>query len=201
MTDGVTPPARDAAGDVARLTALVRDVPWFMAALRAGRELGLAQWCIGAGALRNLVWDALHGHAQRTAPADVDFAFFCADDLGAARDAALQRRLGELCPGLPWEVTNQAGVHLWFEAHFGHAVEPLLSLEDAIATWPEPATAVGVWLDARDTLHVIAPHGLQDLLGLRVRHNPVRASVDTYLERCASKRYAERWPGVTVEPA
>jgi hypothetical protein len=186
--------------DVARLTALVREAPWFMAALRAGRELGLAQWCIGAGALRNLVWDALHGQA-RSELADVDFAYFCAADIGAARDAALQRRLAERCPGPPWEVTNQAGVHRWFEAHFGHAVEPLQSLHDAVASWPEPATAVGVWLDGEDALHVIAPHGLADLLGMRIRRNPVRVSIETYRQRCASKRYAERWPRVVVEPA
>ncbi|WP_310332846.1 nucleotidyltransferase family protein [Roseateles asaccharophilus] len=172
-----------------------------MAALRAGRELGLASWCIGAGALRNLVWDALHGHAQHSTLADVDLAYFCATDLAPARDAELQHRLSALCPGLPWEVTNQAGVHLWFEQHFGHAVAPLLSLEDAIASWPEPATAVGVWLDARDALHVIAPLGLNDLLGLRVRRNPARVSLETYRERCATKRYAERWPRVVIEPA
>jgi hypothetical protein len=197
----VTTAAQAPAEDAARLTALVRATPWFMAALRAGRALGLAHWCIGAGALRNLVWDALHGHAQPSALADVDFAFFCADDTSTARDAALQRRLGDLCPGLPWEVTNQAGVHLWFEAHFGHAVAPLHSLDDAIASWPEPATAVGVWLDAQDVLHVIAPHGLHDLLGMRVRRNPACVSLGTYRQRCASKRYAEHWPRVTVEPA
>jgi len=183
-----------------RVTALVREAPWFMAALRAGRELGLAQWCIGAGALRNLVWDALHGQ-PRSALADVDLAYFCARDIDPARDAALQRRLLELCPELPWEVTNQAGVHVWFERCFGHAVEPLRSLHEAIASWPEPATAVGVWLDDADALHVIAPHGLADLLGMRVRRNPVRVSVETYRERCASKRYAERWPRVVVEGA
>ncbi|WP_369819220.1 nucleotidyltransferase family protein [Pelomonas sp. Root1444] len=185
--------------DVERLTALVRGTPWFMAALRAGRELGLAQWCIGAGALRNLVWDALHGQ-PRSELTDVDFAYFCAADIGPARDAGLQRRLGALCPGLPWEVTNQAGVHLWFEACFGQAVEPLHSLADAIATWPEPATAVGVWLDTADALHVIAPHGLDDLLHMRIRRNPVRVSMETYRARCASKRYTERWPQVVIEP-
>jgi uncharacterized protein len=178
--------------DVAQLRALVRETPWFMHALQAARALGLARWCIGAGALRNLVWDALHGHAKPSALADVDLAYF---------DAANQRRLVERCPNLPWEVTNQAGVHLWFEAHFGHAVEPLRSLEDAVASWPEPATAVGVWLDRYDALQVIAPHGLADLLGMRVRRNPVRVSVETYRQRCASKRYAERWPRVVVEPA
>lgn len=184
--------------DVERVTALVCETPWFMAALRAGRELGLAHWCIGAGALRNLVWDALHGQ-PRSELADVDFAYFCASDLDPARDAALQCRLLTLCPDLPWEVTNQAGVHLWFERHFGHSVEPLNSLHDAIASWPEPATAVGVWLDDRDALHVIAPHGLADLLGMRVRRNPVRVSVETYRARCESKRYAQRWPQVVVE--
>lgn len=188
-------------GGADRLAGLVRAAPWFMAALRAGRELGLAHWCIGAGALRNLVWDALHGHAQPSAPADVDFAYFCGQDLSPARDAELQRRLCALCPGLPWEVTNQAGVHLWFESCFGQAVAPLRSLDEAIATWPEPATAVGVWLDGQDRLHVIAPHGLGDLLGMRVRRNPVRVSIETYRERCASKRYEQRWPLVTVEPA
>lgn len=187
--------------DVERLTALVRATPWFMTALRAGRELGLAHWCIGAGALRNLVWDALHGRAAPAELADVDFAYFCADDLDPVRDAALQRRLLEACPGLPWEVTNQAGVHLWFERHFGHAVEPLRSLEEAIASWPEPATAVGVWLDHDDALHVVAPHGLADLLGMRIRRNPARVSLETYRQRCASKRYTERWPRVVVEPA
>ena len=36
--------------------------------------------CIGAGALRNLVWDALHGQ-PRSGLADVDLAYFCAHDL------------------------------------------------------------------------------------------------------------------------
>lgn len=34
-----------------------------MTALRSVRALGLGSWCIGAGAIRNLVWDTLHGFA------------------------------------------------------------------------------------------------------------------------------------------
>jgi hypothetical protein len=36
---------------------------------------------------------------------------------------------------------------------------------------------------------------------MRIRRNPVRVSIETYRQRCASKRYAERWPRVVVEPA
>ena len=186
--------------DAERVVALVRATPWFMAALRAGRSLGLTHWCIGAGALRTLVWDALHG-LPPTPLADVDLVYFCAADLSPERDAALQHRLAEQLPELPWEVTNQAGVHLWFERCFGDAVEPLRSLEDALASWPEPATAVGVWLGDRDALHVIAPLGLDDLLSMRIRRNPARVSAETYRQRCESKRYVERWPRVVVEGA
>lgn len=182
----------------AQLIELIRATPWFMDALRAVRSLELASWCIGAGAIRNLVWDALSGHVERSELADVDVALLDPHDLRGERDAALQRALTERMPQVPWEVTNQAAVHLWFESYFGHAVAPLQSLEEAVGTWPEYATSVGVWLDAEDRIHVIAPHGLDDLFGMVVRHNPTRASVRNFQDRTEAKRYTERWPGVTI---
>lgn len=187
--------------DRARLAALARATPWFMQALAHVRALRLRTWCVGAGAVRTLVWDALHGFATPSALADVDVAWFDADDLTPGRDAALQAQLRRAAPHIPWEVTNQAAVHLWFEGHFGQAVTPLRSLEDAVASWPEFATAVGLWLDDDDGLHVIAPHGLDDLFAMVVRRNPVRVSVQAYRERVASKRPAQRWPRVTVVDA
>ena len=184
--------------DADRLVAIARATPWFMQALTQVRALRLAAWCVGAGAVRNMVWDALHGHATPSALADIDVAYFDADDLSPQHDDALQRRLQAMAPATPWEVTNQAGVHRWFEQHFGHAVAPLRSLEEAVASWPEYATAVGLWLDDDDRLHVIAPLGLDDLFAMVVRRNPARVSVETYRQRVASKRYAQRWPRVTV---
>jgi hypothetical protein len=198
MVEGVWPRTGPEPSDQQRLLALARATPWFMQALAHVRALHLSAWCVGAGAVRNLVWDALHAHAAPSTLADIDVAFFDASDLSPARDAALQDRLSAASPGTPWEVTNQAGVHLWFERHFGHAVAPLRSLDEAVASWPEYATAVGLWLDAADCLHVIAPYGLDDLFGMVVRRNPARASLATYRERVASKRYAQRWPRVRV---
>jgi len=180
-----------------RLLELVQGEHWLMDALRYARSLGLPDWCLGAGVLRNLVWDHLHGHPQATPAADLDLCFHDPQNLSAARDAALQR----LRPAIPWEVSNQAGVHLWFDAHFGHAVEPLRSLEHALSTWPETATAVGVRLEANERLTVLAPFGLEDLFAGVVRRNPARVSVATYLHRVQSKRYAERWPGLQILPA
>ena len=67
-------------------------------------------------------------------------------------------------PALRWEVTNQATVHDSFANNFGQVVPPLRSLEEGVATWPEFATCGGVKLDDRESIGVVAPHGLDDLL-------------------------------------
>ncbi|WP_229223713.1 nucleotidyltransferase family protein [Duganella sp. sic0402] len=185
----------------ARLRQLAQSSTWLMPALRAVRELGLPSWCIGAGAVRNLVWDALHGYATPTHLPDIDVAYFDASDLTPARDADIQHRLSVLMPDTPWEVTNQAAVHHWFAEYFGHAVEPLTSLHEAVASWPEYATSVGLCLHADDSIEVIAPHGLDDLFNCVVRRNPTRVSLDTYHQRTTQKNYAARWPRVTVHTA
>ncbi|MCW7536555.1 nucleotidyltransferase family protein [Aquabacterium sp. A7-Y] len=195
------PPQPSPAALEERLAAIVGASTWFMPALRAVQGLGLASWCIGAGAVRNLVWDVLHRHERPSFLSDVDVAYFDRDRLDPERDAELQRQLAATLPGLPWEVTNQAAVHTWFENCFGHAVAPLRSLDEAVASWPEYATSVGVYLRQDHSIGVIAPYGLQDLFGMVVRRNPARVSVATYRERIERKRYPERWPRVTIIPA
>ena len=177
----------------ARLVLLVRSSAGLMAALRAVRELGLDSWCIGAGAVRSLVWDTLHGYTVPSPLDDVDVAYF-EQAAKACRDAELERALRLAMPAVSWEITNQATVHEWFRTALQMDVAPLPTLEAGIATWPEYATCVGVTLNADDSIGVIAPHGLEDLFALRVRHNPLRADAATYRRRLAAKRFAERWP-------
>ncbi|NTY40047.1 nucleotidyltransferase family protein [Burkholderia diffusa] len=181
-----------------RLVEIARQSSWHMSALSTARGMGLKSWCIGAGVIRNLVWDSLHGYVTPTRSADVDVAYFDPSDLSSAREAEIQGRLTEQCPEIPWEVTNQAAVHLWFESAFGHPVSPFSSLAEAIASWPEYATAVGLTLLDDGTIHVWAPYGLDDLFSMVVRRNPARVSIDTYHRRIEQKRYKERWPRVTV---
>jgi hypothetical protein len=181
--------------------AIVRGTPCLMEALRAARDVDPPDWLVSAGALRNAVWDHLHGFATPSRLADIDVGFFDAADLTPARDRSVEDALRARLPDVPWQAKNQAAVHLWYEGRFGYAVEPLASTADAVATFPETAVCVGVRLLADDTLRVEAPYGLDDLLGLVNRHNPARASVEIYEERLASKRITERWPQVTVVPA
>ncbi len=180
------------------LTSLVRGAPWLLRALHAVRALGLPEWCIGAGAVRNLVWDAQHGFAAPSHLPDVDVAYFDPAHLDTQRDAAFERELSRVMPGTAWDVTNQAAVHTWYEARFGSTVLPLRSLAEGVGTWPEYATCVGITLRADDDLDVVAPHGLGDLFAMVVRRNPVRVTAEAYRARVAQKRFQERWPRVTV---
>lgn len=169
-----------------------------MDALRAVRSVGAPEACIGSGAVRNAVWDALHGHSTPSSLADVDVPYFDPNDLTQAAEERYEKQLKELRPELTWDVKNQAAVHLWFHKVFGHEVEPLRSMRDAVATWPETAVAVAVSLRADDAIAVNAPLGLEDLFSMVVRRNPKRVSVETYRKRIAEKMYTERWPRVRV---
>jgi uncharacterized protein len=184
-----------------RFEEIVRTTPWLMEALLAARDVDAPQWLVGAGALRNAVWDRLHGFAEPTPLADLDVAFFDPADLTPARDDEVEAALRARRPEVPWEAKNQAAVHLWYPRRFGLEVEPFTSAAKAVATFPETATAVGVRLEHDDGLTVVAPYGLDDLLGLVHRHNPRRATVELYERRLATKRIAERWPRVTIVPA
>lgn len=174
-----------------QLEAVVRRDAVFMAWLEAARECCPREWAIGAGALRNLVWDRLTG--RRNPPADVDVAFF-----GGARESDVERCLRTRLPSAPWQAKDQALVHTWYERVFGFAVEPLTSLADAVATWPETCTSVAVRLRSDGGLDLFAPCGLEDLFGMVLRRNPRRARVEDFRRRLAQKRITERWPGVTV---
>lgn len=184
-----------------RLATIARESEWFWSALVAVRSLNLPSWCIGAGAVRNLVWDSLHDFQTASPLSDIDVAHFDASDLSGKCDANIQRRLNGIRPNTPWEVTNQAAVHTWFEATFGRPVSPLASLEDAVASWPEFATSVGLTLREDDSIDVIAPYGLDDLFAMVVRRNPARVSVEAYRKRIEQKQYQRRWPRVTIVPS
>src|SRR3954468_17174826 len=186
------------ADDAARLEEIVRSTPWLMDALAAAREVAAPDWLIGAGAVRTAVWDRLHGYVEAEL-ADVDPAFFDAHALAEQREVAIERRLRARLP-VDWDAKNQARVHLWYARRFGYEVPPLASTADAVATWPETATAVGLRLTGDDRLVVEAPLGLDDLLGMVHRRNPRRVSVEEYTRRLRGKRIAERWPRLTVVP-
>jgi hypothetical protein len=175
------------------LKAIVRSSSALMEALTIARELNLADWCIAAGAVRNLVWDCLHGVEDTTTITELDLIYFDPDE-GDRNERIIQEMINHSHPEWIWDVTNQATVHHWYEKEFGQSANPLLSLLDGIGSWPEFPTCVGISLTTTDELVVLAPHGLTDLFSLQIRHNPARASLAVARERMLAKHWLSRWP-------
>jgi uncharacterized protein len=188
-------------GDPQRVAVILRSAPVLIQALQAARDVDAPDWMVSAGAIRDVVWDAFHDRPLDVPSRDIDVAFFDPSDLTPDRDEGVEEALRTRAPALPWEARNQAAVHLWYQRRFGFEVPALRSSADAVATFPEIATCVGVRLLADDDLLVVAPHGLEELLACVCRHNPTRVSAQFYERRVAGKGWRERWPKLRYVPA
>ncbi|XVV16670.1 nucleotidyltransferase family protein [Actinoplanes sp. CA-131856] len=182
------------------LAGLVRANAWMTEVLTAVRDEAVPDAWVGAGVLRDLVWGERFGAGFTPGVVrDVDVAFFDPGDLTRANDDRVTERLSRRRPGVPWEAKNQAAVHTWYAAKFGgDPVEPFTSIEDAVGTWPETATAVAVRLRADGELDVCAPFGLDDLLNGVWRRNPRRVGLERSRARLERHQPQVRWPRVTI---
>ena len=178
------------------ILALVAADTWRMAALTAVAELGLPDCWIGAGFARGAVWDRLHGYTSRTPLDDIDVVYFDPETRNPAAEAALERRLGEYLPGLPWEVRNQARMHL------RNGDPPYRSSADALAHWLETPTAVALRLNRAGGLELLAPFGTGDLFDMVVRPTPHARThahrLTAYRERVEKKNWLAKWPKMRI---
>jgi hypothetical protein len=107
-----------------RLVGLVRSSDVLMRALRAAREADPPDWLIGAGAIRDFVWDRLHGRSGTVRFKDLDLVFFDPSSLDRRREQDVLRELSGREPDIPWDVTNQAAVHLWYPMYSASRSSP-----------------------------------------------------------------------------
>ena len=182
-----------------RLVAHLRGSPVLWECLERLEELGLSECYLGAGCVAQTVWNAAHGKPPAAHITDFDVVYFDAGDLTEEGENEAALSVHEAMAGLPFtvDVKNQARVHLWYRPRFGYDIVPYTSTEDAIASWPTTATAIGVRLE-RGRPRVFAPFGLDDLLGLVVRPNRVQITPEIYRRKVA--RWERHWPHLTVLP-
>ena len=93
------------------LQSVLLNDPIRMNALYAVQTLELSDGWIGAGFVRDAVWDHLHGYGQRPVSGDVDVVWFDAKSGSAADDRALEERLSQQSSAFNWSVKNQARMH------------------------------------------------------------------------------------------
>jgi hypothetical protein len=183
-----------------RLIAAVRASPTLMQVLLGMRELDLPDWRLASGCVYQTVWNALTGREPDYGVKDYDAVYFDPDASYEAEDVFIRKAAAAFPPPLDRmvEVRNQARVHLWFEDKFGEPYAPLSCTDEALERFICPAFAVGIRLEADETLSVAAPFGLEDLFALRLRANPGRPFNAAGFTRVARSARV-RWPEVSVE--
>lgn len=172
---------------------IIADSPWHMNVLTTVRELELPDWMVGAGFVRNAVWDNLHGFKNFTPLADIDVIYFDPNLLDAGSDNAYEQQLTEKIPSQRWSVHNQARMHV------RNNDQAYTSCEDAMAHWLETPTCIAVTLTDQNHLKLIAPYGVDDLLTLNVR--PTLSGVrkpEIYNERIRTKEWDRTWPKLRI---
>ena len=164
-----------------------------MCILKLVRDLRLPDWWIGAGFVRNKVFDYLHGYKKKTPLNDVDIIFFDRKNLSEKREAGYQNKLKKKMPRVKWSVTNQARMHEL------NGDKPYKNAEDGLARWTETPTCVGVKINRKGKLFLAAPHGIKDLVGLVVRPGPLaKHRLGTYKKRMQEKNWLKTWPKLRI---
>ncbi len=172
---------------------LVKQDAWMIRILELTRDLNLPDGWIGAGFIRNKVWDHLHGYTERTPLADVDIIYFDPENLEESFEDKLQATLKAIDPTVEWSVTNQARMHIESNE------PPYTSSEHALSLWPETPTSVAVRLNENDELELIAPHGIDDLVNLSVNPTPHWCKKpEAYEARLKKKKWEEKWPKLKI---
>ena len=162
-----------------------------MQALSVARSLGLGDWCLAAGFVRNLAWDKVHGYGRPTDLNDIDLIYFDPGNVSEEADKELESRLSEISD-LPWSVKNQARMHE------RNSDSPYASTEDAMSYWVEVETAVGATLNERNGIEIVAPFGIDVLFEYTITLNPKRPKPEVFSQRVQGKRWLEIWPNLVV---
>jgi len=179
---------------IATLQALLASDSLRLEALRTVAALALPDCWIGAGFVRDAVWDHLHGRACRPPVGDVDVVWFDPSPADKDIERTIDAKLRSRMPQLDWSAKNQARMHL------RNGDGPYCSVADAMRHWPETATAIAVRLQPHGMIDINAPFGIDDLFALRLKPTPMFAveKRSIFQMRVSSRRWLERFPGLTI---
>jgi hypothetical protein len=166
------------------------------AILSRWERLDLPDAWLVAGCLFQTVWNIQAGLTPESGIKDYDVFYFDPSDLSEAAEADAQAAAESVLDdlGVTVEVANQARVHLWYPAHFGHAYPALGSVEEGIGRFLVRETCVGV-----RPQQCYAPYGLSGLYAGTLTPNSSAPYPELFAKKVAS--YKERWNWLRVEHA
>ena len=165
--------------------------------LERSEQLKIPNWYFGAGFIAQSIWNLNHGFSINSHIKDIDWVYFDPTDSSEESETAISRKISETFHDLkiPFDVKNQARVHLWYESKFGYPIEPYTSVEDAIETWPTTSTAIAMTIKNQSP-SVFVPFGFSDLMSLTIRANKKQITEEIYKSK--NTRWKQCWPKLQI---
>ena len=177
-----------------KLIEIIKKEEWLMNILKEARNLNLPDWYVGAGAIRNTVWNHLHCKSGVPPIGDIDLVYYDDKDINGEKEKESEKILNQKMPQFKWEVVNQATAH-----RFNKGRAKASSSCNAISHWIETPTCIGVRLKKDDSLTICAPHSLEDLFNLVVRPTTTDSqNLKIYNERMKEKNWIKNWPKLKI---
>lgn len=158
--------------------------------LRIVKMLNIPDAWVGAGCIRNRIWDYLHEKETPIHIHDIDVIFFDSVKKDKAIELAIEYELKKHYPKYNWSVKNQARISEKNGNQF-------TSCYESISYWPETATAIAARIDMSDQLEVIVPYGVDDLIQLKLRPTP-HIDKSVFKDRIQKKDWLINWPKLSV---
>jgi hypothetical protein len=154
------------------------------------KNLKLNDCWVGAGFIRNKVWDILH-KKNTIKLNDIDVVFFDKTNISEKLEKEIEQQLNEIDPKIKWSVKNQARMH------FRNNHLKYINTDNAISYWPETATAIAVRLNLNDKIEILAPYGLNDLFNLIVKPTP-NFDLIVFQKRVNEKEWKKQWKNLKL---
>ncbi|MDC3424505.1 nucleotidyltransferase family protein [Aquibacillus sp. 3ASR75-11] len=173
----------------------IREDEWMMNLLKTVKVLNLPDWWICAGFVRSKIWDVVHNFSSRTPLPDIDVIYFDSRKVDELEEKKIEEMLKSFVSDIPWSVKNQARMHIKSN------MPPYSSSIDGISKFPETATSLGVKLDEKNDIKLIAPWGINDVVNLEVRPTPFydkKERIKVYNSRVTKKGWDKIWNRVKV---
>lgn len=161
--------------------------------ISTAEKLKLPNWYVGAGCLAQTVWNYFHGFEPDKFISDIDLVYFDDTNMSYESENEIINRVKNHYSRfpIPLDIKNQARIHLWYPEHFGYPIEPYLSVEEAIDTFPTTSTSIGI-KTFRGQLNLYAPYGLEDLFKLVVKPNKKQITEEIYKTKVI--KWKKYWP-------
>lgn len=159
-------------------------------------NIGLPDWMLAAGVLRNYVWSVQHNYAEPYLERGSELDIFYFDSKSEA--PAITKTLKTQLSSYSLDITNQATIHSY---NHDYQDKPFKNAGEGLASSTETATAIGLTSES-GKLKLICPWGTSDLLNLTLQMPPDLHNNnlyrDLFFNRITEKRWLEKWPKLKI---